>query len=78
MIEFVLVLALLTCAAAAVFLKDLLSSIVAMGLSSVFLALIFFRLGAFYAGGFELSVGSVLMSLLFIMTISLTEKKDKE
>lgn len=61
--------------ALAVFSKRLLVSAVSLGLVSVFLAIIFFDLGASFAGGFELSIGAGLVSILFIMAISLTEKR---
>jgi len=51
---------------------------VSLGLSSVMLAIIFFANGAPFAGGFELSIGAGLVSILFIMAISLTEKGKHE
>jgi NADH-quinone oxidoreductase subunit J len=68
-----LTVALLAAAATAVLSKNLLQSAVALGVSSVALATLFFLLGAPYAGGFELSVGAGLISVLFIIAISLTE-----
>jgi len=59
----------------AVFSHRLLFAAVALGLSSCILAIIFFDLDAPFAGGFELSIGAGLISLLFIMAISLTERK---
>jgi len=53
--------------------KNLLRSTVALGIGSAALATVFFLLGAPYAGGFELSVGAGLISVLFIIAISLTE-----
>jgi len=61
----------------AVFSRRLLYAAVALGLSSCFLAIIFFNLGAPFAGGFELSIGAGLISLLFIMTVSLTDRKQQ-
>ena len=58
----------------AVFSKRLLISAVSLGMLSVLLAVIFFNLDAPFAGGFELSVGAGLISILFIMAISLAEK----
>lgn len=60
----------------AVFASRLIYAAIALGLSSCLLAIIFFNLDAPFAGGFELSVGAGLISLLFIMAISLSEKKD--
>jgi len=61
----------------AIFSRRLLYAAVALGLSSVLLAIIFFDLNAPFAGGFELSIGAGLISLLFIMAISLTERKQQ-
>jgi NADH-quinone oxidoreductase subunit J len=68
-----LTVAVLVAAATAVLSKNLLQSAVALGIGSVALATLFFLLGAPYAGGFELSVGAGLISVLFIIAISLTE-----
>ncbi len=75
MIDLILNLTLTICAVLAVLLKSQLRSAVALGASSALLAVIFFRLEAPFAGGFELSVGSGLISILFIMAISLTEER---
>lgn len=68
-----LTVTLLTAAATAVLSKNTLRAAIALGLGSVALATLFFLLGAPYAGGFELSVGAGLISVLFIIAISLTE-----
>lgn len=68
-----LVVTVVTGGIAAVMLKNLLRAAVAIGVSSVALAALFFVLGAPYAGAFELSVGAGLISVLFIVAISLTE-----
>jgi NADH-quinone oxidoreductase subunit J len=68
-----LTVAILAAAATAVLSKNMLQSAVALGIGSVALATLFFLLGAPYAGGFELSVGAGLISVLFIIAISLTE-----
>ena len=57
----------------AVLSKNLLRAAVALGVGSAALATLFFLLDAPYAGGFELSVGAGLISVLFIIAISLTE-----
>jgi len=62
----------------AIFSKRLLIAAVSLGLVSVFLSIIFFILDAPFAGGFELSIGAGLISILFIMAISLTEKGKHE
>jgi NADH-quinone oxidoreductase subunit J len=68
-----LIATVLTGGVAAVMLKNMLRAAVAVGGSSVALAALFFLLGAPYAGAFELSVGAGLISVLFIIAISLTE-----
>ena len=65
--------AVLAAAVTAVVSKNLLRAAVALGASSVALAAIYFLWDAPYAGGFELSVGAGLISVLFIIAISLTE-----
>lgn len=61
----------------AIFSRRLLFAAVALGLSSALLAIIFFNMDAPFAGGFELNIGAGLISLLFIMAISLTERKQQ-
>jgi NADH-quinone oxidoreductase subunit J len=53
--------------------KNLIHASIALGFGSAALAMVFFMLGAPFAGGFELSVGSGLISVLFLVTITLTE-----
>jgi NADH-quinone oxidoreductase subunit J len=65
--------AVLAAAVTAVLSKNLLRAAVALGAGSVALASIYFLWDAPYAGGFELSVGAGLISVLFIIAISLTE-----
>ena len=65
--------AVLAAAVMAVVSKNLLRAAVALGTGSVALAAIYFLWDAPYAGGFELSVGAGLISVLFIIAISLTE-----
>ncbi|MGB9643404.1 MAG: Na(+)/H(+) antiporter subunit B [Candidatus Ratteibacteria bacterium] len=60
----------------AVFLKDLLKAVICLMISSIFLGIIFFKLGAPYAGIFEISVVAGLIMVLFILTISLTGSQD--
>ena len=73
-IEYV-ILALIVVAGAvfAVLAKSLIRAGAALGIGSAALAMLFFLLNAPYAGGFELSVGAGLISVLFIIGISLTE-----
>lgn len=72
-----LTVAILAAAATAVLSKNMLRAAIALGLGSVALATLFFLLGAPYAGGFELSVGAGLISVLFIIAISLTESMQR-
>jgi len=56
----------------AVLAGSLLVAAAALGIGSAALATLFFWLQAPYAAGFELSVGAGLISVLFIVAISLT------
>lgn len=69
----VLVAAVIFGAILAVFAKSILRAAAALGVGSAALAFVFFFLGAPYAGVFELSVGAGLISVLFIIAISLIE-----
>ena len=60
-------------ASIAILSENLLRAAIAMGVGGVSLAMLFFLLDAPYAAGFELSVGAGLISVLFILAISLTE-----
>lgn len=60
-------------ASIAVISRRLFPAVLSLGIGSAALATIFFWLDAPYAGGFELSVGAGLISVLFIIIISLTE-----
>ena len=62
----------------AIFSKRLLLSAVSLGIVSVVLAVIFFALDAPFAAGFELSIGAGLISMLFIMAISLSERGEQK
>ena len=74
LIDLVLFISMIGSTVYAIFSHRLLNAAVALGLSSALLATIFFRLQAPFAAGFELSVGAGLISLLFIMAISLARK----
>ena len=73
-----LVLIMLVGAVVAVLAENLIRSAVALGIGSAALATLLFLLNAPYAGGFELSVGAGLISVLFIVAISLTESMGRE
>ena len=57
----------------AVLAKNLIRAALALCLGSSSLAILFFLLDAPYAGSVQLSVGAGLLSVLFIIAISLTE-----
>ena len=78
LIGLALVVTVLVAATAAVLLKNMVRAAVAVGTSSVALAALLFTLDAPYAGAFELSVGAGLISVLFIVAISLTESIREE
>ena len=63
------------CAVLAVHLRDILRAVIALAVLSVVLAAIFFKLGAPYAGAFELSVCGGLITVLFIAAISSVEAR---
>ncbi|MFN2285333.1 MAG: NADH-quinone oxidoreductase subunit J [Anaerolineae bacterium] len=67
-----LVLILIASVLVALAAKNLVRAAVALGVGSATLAMLYFMLDAPYAGGFELSVGAGLISVLFIVAISLT------
>jgi uncharacterized MnhB-related membrane protein len=67
----------LVCGIAALSLRSLVQSVVALGLGSAALAMLLFLLNVPYAAGFELSVGAGLISILIIIGISLTEAREK-
>ena len=65
-------------AVTAVLSESLIRAAVALGGGSAALAMLFFLLRAPYAGGFELSVGAGLISVLFITAISLAESMGRQ
>ena len=70
-----LALTVLCAAIVALLARSLIRSVLALGVGSVSLAMLFFLLNAPYAAGFELSVGAGLISILLIIGISLTEAR---
>lgn len=72
-----LLLGLVGCSILAVFFSDLLKAAISLAGASIFLAMIFFEMGATYAGVFEISVVAGLITVLFISTISLTIKEEE-
>jgi len=53
--------------------KNMIRAAVSLGVGSIALAVVFFMLDSPFAGGFELSVGAGLTSILMIVVISLTK-----
>lgn len=68
---FILVCLILVPAVWAAFATDLLRSAIALLVGSIGLTLLLFNLNASFAGVFELSIGAGLITVLFILTISL-------
>jgi NADH-quinone oxidoreductase subunit J len=75
---FFLIAFLLVPAILAVFAAELINAVIALLIGSVGLTLILFNLGAPVAGIFELSVGAGLITVLFILSISLTRVLSRE
>lgn len=71
-------LIMLTGAVTAVLSENLIQAAVALAVGSATLAALMFVLKAPYAGSFELSVGAGLISILFIVAISLTESMRRQ
>jgi NADH:ubiquinone oxidoreductase subunit 6 (subunit J) len=61
----------------AILLRDLLKSAISLAAASLLLGIIFFRMNAPYAGVFEISVVAGLITVLFILTIALTNAGDQ-
>ena len=72
--QIILLVAMLAASAAAILAKDLLKSAIALAVSSLLLGIIFFQMGAPYAGVFEISVVAGLITVLFMLTIALTKQ----
>ncbi len=60
----------------AILIKDLLKAALSLMGASVFLAIIFFFMKAYYAGVFEISVVAGLITVLFVSTIGLIRSDD--
>jgi len=71
-IQTALLVGLVLFSALAILLKDLLKSAISLAAASLLLGIVFFRMGAPYAGVFEISVVAGLITVLFILTIALT------
>ena len=68
-----LLVGLVLASVAAVLAKDLIKSAIGLAVASLLLGIVFFRMGAPYAGVFEISVVAGLITVLFILTIALTK-----
>jgi NADH-quinone oxidoreductase subunit J len=77
LIQILLLCGLVIFSGLAILLKDLLKAALSLAVASLFLGIIFFRLGAPYAGVFEISVVAGLITVLFALTIALTKKGDE-
>lgn len=72
--QIILLVALVGASAWAILAKDLLKSAIALAVASLLLGIIFFQMGAPYAGVFEISVVAGLITVLFMLTIALTKQ----
>jgi len=72
-LQYALLIGLVLFSILAVLAKDLIKSAIALAVGSLLLGIVFFRMGAPYAGVFEISVVAGLITVLFILTIALTK-----
>jgi NADH-quinone oxidoreductase subunit J len=77
-LDLILLLALLLAVIWTVITVRLVHSVVGLALTSAILAIIMFRLGSALAAVFELSVCSGLISVIFITTVSFTQRISNE
>ena len=70
----VLLVLMALAALSVVFCRDLLYAVISLGLLSVFTSILFYSLGSPYASMMELSIGAGLITILFMVTISLVEQ----
>lgn len=71
-IDLILLILLVLSALAAIMRRSLIHAAIALALTSIFLTIIMFRLGAPLAAVFELSVCAGLITVIFMSTISLS------
>ncbi len=74
----ILALVVISCAVIALRMQNLVIAAAALGIGSAALAMLFFFMNAPYAGGFELSVGAGLVSVLFLVAISVATTQRAE
>jgi len=72
-VQILLLVGLVLFSVAAVLLKDLIKAAICLAAASLVLGILFFRMGAPYAGAFEISVVAGLITVLFMLTIALTK-----
>jgi len=72
-LQILLLVGLVLFSVAAVLLKDLIKAAICLAAASLVLGILFFRMGAPYAGAFEISVVAGLITVLFMLTIALTK-----
>jgi len=73
-----LLIAVVAFAVLAVLLRDLLKAAISLAVSSIFLAILFFQMKAYYIGVFEISVVAGLITVLFVSTIAMTKGEGGE
>ena len=74
MIDILLLLIIVTCAIFALFMKDLLSAVMILGIYSFVMATIFTRLNAVDVAFTEASVGAGITSVLMVAALSRTRR----
>jgi len=72
-VQILLLIGLVLFSVAAILLKDLIKAAICLAAASLVLGILFFRMGAPYAGAFEISVVAGLITVLFMLTIALTK-----
>lgn len=77
-IDFLLLLFLVTCAIAAVYLKDLLSAIMIFGVYSLIMAAVWTRLNAVDVALTEAAVGAGITTVLLIVSLSRTKRGEED
>ena len=71
--QLVLLFAVVAFSVLAALLRDLLKAAISLAVSSIFLAILFFQMKAYYIGVFEISVVAGLITVLFVSTIAMTK-----
>jgi NADH-quinone oxidoreductase subunit J len=74
-VQIALLIGLVLFSALAVLAKDLIRAAISLAVTSFLLGILYFTMGAPYAGVFEISVMAGLVTVLFILTIALTKRE---